>query len=320
MRNEKGQPKDIFHFINNVNTQEVNKKALESLIKAGAFDDINENRAQLLASYESLLESAQNSVRKNIEGQISLFQSSEDHLEDLNLKIELPDVSNFSREKLVAMEKEMLGVYITGHPLKGYEEKIKSISGIVTSDELSNIDEGSRIFDGMHASMAGIISSKKTLVTKSSKIMAFIDMEDLYGSVEVVVFPNIYEKYLQLLKEDAIVVIKGSINFKEDEMPKLIAEHISGSDSLDLLGNPETSREMSVKLRIPSEFDEEDSLNKIKEIVLEHKGKIPVIIYFEESGKKLKTSRELWADPNEVFKMKMYSVLGKRNVKIDGGL
>ena len=317
MRNEKGQPQDIFHFINNINTHEVNKRALESLIKAGAFDDINENRAQLLASYESLLESAQNSVRKNIQGQISLFQSAEDGLEDYGLKIELPDVQNFAAEKLVAMEKEMLGVYITGHPLKGYEEKIQQISGLVTSDELLNIDESSRIFDGMQATMVGVISSKKTLVTKSNKMMAFLNMEDLYGNVEAVVFPNIYERCVQLLREDAIVVIKGSINFKEDEMPKLIVNHISGLDALDLLDSREASRERSVKLKVPYETDEAEALEKIKEIVLEHKGEVPVIIYFEESGKKLKTSQELWVEPNEAFRMRMVALLGKRNVKIE---
>ena len=315
MRNEKGRPKDIFQFIDNINIHDVNKKAFESLIKAGAFDDVNENRAQLLASYEGLLESAQNNSRKNIVGQISLFQASDEAFSGENLRTALPDVANFTREKLVTMEKEMLGVYITGHPLKGYEEKIEKLPGLVTSDELAHIDENSRITDGMNATMAGIISAKKTLVTKSKKMMAFVDIEDLYGAVEVIVFPNIYERYLQLIREDAIVVVRGSINFKEDEAPKLIAENIMGADSFDLLCESGNDRFAQVKIRIPDELSEADAFSKIKEAILEHKGDTPVIIYFAD-GRRLKTSRGLLVDPDDAFRLKMESLVGEKNVKI----
>ena len=128
MRNNKGKPKDMFQFTNNINISDINKKAVESLIMAGAFYDINDNAAQLLASYENLLESAQNNLKKNIEGQMSLFQSSGGELDDSNFNFKLPDIKNFQPERLIAMEKEMLGVYITGHPLNAYEEKIRNIS------------------------------------------------------------------------------------------------------------------------------------------------------------------------------------------------
>ncbi|MCL1983573.1 MAG: DNA polymerase III subunit alpha [Clostridiales bacterium] len=314
-REEKGLPKDIFQFIDNIEIHEINKKALESLIKAGALDDVNENRAQLLASFEGLLESAQNSARRNIEGQMSLFQPSDGELGYASVKAALPDVANFSQEKRIAMEKEMLGVYISGHPLKGYEEKIGSISGLVTSDELSSLDEGGRVFDGMQAVMAGIISSKKTLLTKNGKMMAFLDLEDLYGNVEVIVFPNIYERYLQLLHEDAIVIVKGSISFKEDELPKLIADHVTSSDALDALSGGE-KQAAPVKIKVPRELDEEGALKKIREAALEHRGDTPIIIYFEKNGKKLKASKELWVDPSGAFRQKMESLLGGENVKV----
>ena len=345
LREKNGKPKDIFQFINNVNIQEVNKKTLESLIKAGAFDDMNPNRAQLMASYEGLLESAQNSARKNIEGQFSLFQDADSGTSEYNLSVELPDVANFSEEQLVRMEKETLGVYITGHPLTGYAEKFKNISGLVTSDELSHIDEGSRIKDGMSATMAGIISTEKTLITKSKTMMAFVDLEDLYGSVEVIVFPKIYEKFANLLQTDAIIVVKGNINFKEDEASKLIAEHISSVDVLDIItdkndssmasdnGNDlanENGRNTSVslekqskqesdsiaKLRVPDGLDEEQTLENIKEVLLSHKGNTPVIIYFEESGKKLKTSEQMWVEPSEGFVRDMEELLGSENIKL----
>ena len=317
LREQYGKPKDIFQFINNVNIQEVNKKTLESLIKAGAFDDMNSNRAQLMASYESLLESAQNSARKNIEGQFSLFQDGDSEHCDLNLEVCLPDVANFSEEQLVRMEKEMLGVYITGHPLTGYAEKFKKIPGLVTSDELLNVDEGSRINDGMSATMAGIISTKKTLVTKSKTMMAFVDIEDLYGSVEIIVFPKIYEKFSHLIQEDNIIVVKGNINFKEDEAPKLIAENISGVETLDLIVDAESKDESKlVKLRVPDGFDEDQTLENIKEVLQSYKGNTPVIIFFKESGKKLKTSEQMWVEPSEEFVRDIKELLGEENVKV----
>jgi DNA polymerase-3 subunit alpha len=318
LRNEMGKPKDIFQFINNINIQEVNKKTLESLIKAGAFDDINKNRAQLLASYENLLESAQNSARKNIEGQISLFQESGDDAFEFNLTAELPDVINFSEEKLVGMEKEMLGVYITGHPLRSYADKFKNISGLVTSDELMHIGEDSRISDGMSATMAGIIASKKMHITKSNTRMAFVDMEDLYGNVEVIVFPKIYEKFADLLREDQIVVVKGNLNFKEDEAPKLMAEHISSGELLDLVGGNKKAYDKMVKLRVPDGFNEEETLENIKEVLLNYSGNAPVIIYFEESGKKLKAPEQMQVEPGEDFMLDMISLLGQDNVKLEG--
>ena len=147
--------------------------------------------------------------------------------------------------------------------------------------------------------------------------MAFIDMEDLYGNVEVIVFPNIYERYLHMLNEDAIVVIKGSVNFKEDEAPKLIAEYIFGTESLDLLESGAGHEKGQVKIRVPDGFDEEDILEKIKEIIMEHKGGVPVVIYLNENGKKLKTARELWVDPDDGFKLKVETLIGKENIKIE---
>ena len=316
MRNEKGRPANIFAFIDNIDIHEINKKALESLIKAGAFDDINSNRAKLLAVYESLLESAQNSIRKNVAGQMSLFQSAEEAFEGYSHQAALPDVADFSLEKRVALEKEMIGVYITGHPLKGYEEKIGRLPSLVTSDEFLNIGEDSRIFDGMKATMAGVISSKKTLITKSKKMMAFLDMEDLYGNVEVIVFPNIYERYLHLLKEDAIVAIKGNINFKEEEAPKLIAEIIFPAESLDLLADNGNLDKRTVTIKISDAHDEKGTLEKIRKIILEHKGDAPVIVCNTDSGKKLKTSKELWVAPNDEFVSQIEALVGKGNIEV----
>lgn len=299
MRNEKGIPSDVFQFINNIDIQEVNKKAFESLIKAGAFDCINENRAQLMAVYEKLIESAQNNSKKNIEGQMSLFQINKEEMSAPGATAVLPDVSNFSKETIIALEKEMLGVYITGHPLKDYEETLNKLVS-VTSEELTHIETNEHIVDGMKATMGGIISGRKLLVTKSNKQMAFLDVEDLYGVVEVIIFPKIYERYMEILKEDNVILIKGTINFKEDEQPKLMADRIINLKESD---NKLTAK--LVKITIPKDLDEIESLKKIRSIIELHKGETPVVIKIDSSNKKLKTSSDLWVNPNEMLKIKL---------------
>ncbi|MDD4583194.1 MAG: DNA polymerase III subunit alpha, partial [Eubacteriales bacterium] len=184
-------PQDIFEFINNINIQEINKKAIESLIKAGALDTLNPNRAQHMAVYENLIESAQSDSRKTVAGQLSLFHENIEVMRASSCGVNFPDVTNFSKKLLIAMEKEMLGVYITGHPLEDYADKIKRIE-TVTAEELIHGEENNGIRDGMNVTVAGIISARKTLITKKNNMMAFLQLEDLYGSIEVIVFPNIY--------------------------------------------------------------------------------------------------------------------------------
>jgi len=308
-REEKGLPKDIFQFINNIDIHEINKKAVESLIKAGAFDCLNENRAKHLSVYEGLIESAQNNSRKNIEGQISLFQMNADSMHSSGMAGQLPDVANFSKDLLMVMEKEMLGVYITGHPLSDYAEKIEKVSTI-TSEDLAHAEENGDIQDGMSVTMAGMISTKKTLITKKNKMMAFVQLEDLYGITEVVVFPNVYEAALGLLKNDAVIAVRGSVNFKEDEAPKLLADKIF--DINDFSAGPASG---IVKITIPEEFDEAQSLSKIKQIIMEHKGDTPVIITAVASNKKYKTKSDLWVNPSDRFMQKLSDFIGKENIQ-----
>lgn len=309
-RKEKGYPKDIFQFVSNINIHEINKKAMESLIKAGAFDCLNENRAQYLAVYESLLESAQSNSRKNIEGQMSLFQLNSEEMEVESVAGKLPDITNFSQDILITMEKEMLGVYLTGHPLKNYEEQIQKLA-TVTAEDLAHVETNENLIDGMKVTVAGIVSSKKMLTTKNNRQMAFLDIEDLYGSIEILIFPNIYEKYLHLLKEEGILVIKGSVNFKEDEAPKIIADKI-----IDLQSLNEKPVETLVKIKIPSAMEESDTLAELRRLILLHKGDSPVMIYVENSGKKLKTDKNLWVNNSPEFLEQVSGLVGKENVKL----
>lgn len=308
-REEKGLPKDIFQFINNVDIHEINKKAVESLIKAGALDCLNENRARHLAVFEGLIESAQNNSRKNIEGQLSLFQMNADSMHNSGMTAQLPDVANFSKDLLMAMEKEMLGVYITGHPLSDYAEKIEKIS-TVTSEDIAHAEADDGVQDGMAVTMAGMISSKKTLITKKNKMMAFIQLEDLYGTTEVIVFPNVYEAALGLLKNDKVVAIRGTVNFKEDEEPKLLADRIF--DINDFEGGTVSGM---IKITVPKELDEARFFSQFKTIIREHRGDTPVIIKFAATGKKLKTNTDLWVNPDGRFIQQLSDLIGKENIQ-----
>ena len=332
-REEKGRPKDIFQFVENLDIHRINKKAMESLIKAGALDCLNENRAAHLSIYESLLESAQSDARHNIEGQISLFQLNAETMEESKSMNRLPDVRNFDKETLITQEKEMLGVYITEHPLKEYADQIGRLVTVNTQDLADVLDheeqgeEHSFVRDGMQAVMAGIVTSKKTLITKSNKMMAFLDMEDLYGTVEVVVFPNVYEKFSGLIAEDAIISIAGSINFKEGELPKLLAERIVDlkelrKETAAAEGQAESGRPVDaaarrpegiVKIKLPHEHGG-DIMERIKAVMMQHRGNYQAILYLPGGGS-FRTEDALWVNPDADFRKAMISIVGEQNYK-----
>lgn len=248
-RTEKGEPKDIFSFINNLEISQINKKAVESLIKAGACDCLSDNRAAMLAIYESLVESAQNTAKKNIEGQMSLFDLAGESMQPEMTGGRLPDVAPFDKRIELEMEKEMLGVYLTDHPLNNYKEKMEQISTL-TADDIAHLaagetglqeggdeaasalersfarDQSNELHDGMRCIMSGMVAGKKTLITKNNKMMAFLDLEDLFGLTEVVVFPNVYERCLDAIHEGSVVAIRGTLNFKEEEAPKILADDV----------------------------------------------------------------------------------------------
>lgn len=315
-RETKGLPKDIFQFIENIDIHKINKKAMESLIKAGAFDCINENRAAHMGIYESLIESAQSNAKNNIEGQISLFQINSDVMEENQTVKQLPDVKNFDKDMLIAQEKEMLGVYITDHPLNEYKDKIEK-SVTVTAQDLAdalddeeNGENHSFVTDGMHAVMAGIITAKKTLLTKNNKMMAFVDMEDLYGTVEVVVFPNVYQKFSNMVEEDMIISISGTINFKEGELPKLLAEKIV---NLREISDASNEPEGLVKIKLPA-GNTSDLLERIKQVMMEHRGTYQAIVYMPTGGS-FRTEQNLWVDPGIDFRKAITDIVGEENYK-----
>ena len=338
-RETKGIPSDIFRFIENLDVHKINKKAIESLIKAGALDCFDPNRAAHIGIYESLIESAQSSAKKNIEGQLSLFQLAADTMEESNVVNRLPAVKNFEKSVLLAQEKEMLGVYLTDHPLREFEEQIAKMT-TVTAQDLADVmdseENGSQhsfVRDGMQAVMAGIITGKKTLITKNNKMMAFLNIEDLYGAVEIVVFPNIYDRYSSILQEDAIISVTGSINFKEGEMPKLLAENIvdlrelkdaipedAAKDMPEKFGSGRLSAKAArqpqglIKIKLPQGVDKDEILEQIRQVMRSHPGECQTIIYLPEGGS-FRTDESLWVVPDRDFQQKITDLVGTENYK-----
>ena len=338
-RENKGIPSDIFRFIENLDVHKINKKAIESLIKAGALDCFDPNRAAHIGIYESLIESAQSSAKKNIEGQLSLFQLAADTMEESNVVNRLPAVKNFEKSVLLAQEKEMLGVYLTDHPLREFEEQIAKMT-TVTAQDLADVmdseENGSQhsfVRDGMQAVMAGIITGKKTLITKNNKMMAFLNIEDLYGAVEIVVFPNIYDRYSSTLQEDAIISVTGSINFKEGEMPKLLAENIvdlrelkeaipedAAKDMPEKFGSSRFSAKAArqpqglIKIKLPQGVDKDEILEQIRQVMRSHPGECQAIIYLPEGGS-FRTDESLWVVPDRDFQQKITDLVGTENYK-----
>lgn len=312
-RREKGPAEDIFQFVSNQKISDINKKTIESLIKAGAFDSMNPNRAAHLAVYESLIDSAHKESRNNIEGQISLFDTGADIMASESVKPAMPDVKPFSDLVTGAMEKEMLGTYITCHPLSSHKDKLQKVTSVnseILSQAVEELQEkgATDLKDESIQIIGGIITGKKTLITKNKKMMCFADIEDLYGLIEVVFFPNVYERYQQLIQEDRIVIVKGRLNFREDEQPKILASEVTAVE--------EYGMRKLVKIRIPESIDEKTAFEDIRRILASSGGDADVIIY-DHSGKGFRAGKSLRVSVTDELLGEVENIVGKENVRVD---
>ena len=248
-RERNGEYKSFTDFCERMEGESVNKKCIESLIKAGAFDSFAETRSTLMASFEDILDTINGSSKKNIQGQVSMFDMTENTKNDAQennmekLKYKYTTLKEYTDQELLSMEKEMLGIYISGHPLEKYREQIEKQANINTlqirdAKEISEL-EGDNINpenlsnkvqilkDGQFVKYAGIITSVKKKYTKNNKIMAFVTIEDLYGSCEIIVFENCYMKCSNELIDENIVLVEGRLSIREDEETKIVAREIT---------------------------------------------------------------------------------------------
>lgn len=234
-REENGQFKDFGDFCERMQNESVNKKCIESLIKSGAMDEFNQTRATLLASFEDIVDLANSSKKNGYKDQISMFdmemESSKDEKNLDEIKYNYTVMNEFSDKELLSMEKEMLGLYITGHPLESLRAEIEHQTNINTFKMKESMEseevEKSEFKDGQVVKIAGIVSSIKKKYTKTNKIMAFVTIEDLYGSCEIIVFENSYLSAQDLLIEDSVILVEGRLSIREDEETKIVANKIS---------------------------------------------------------------------------------------------
>lgn len=234
---------NLYDFIKSIEPSELNKKAIECLIKAGAMDEFTQNRAALLAISDDAVGAAQSSARRISKDQISLFQLDSDIMEDVKTAPELPNIQNFDKAHLLSMEKEMMGVYLSGHPLDKYrdliDENITANTAEIFDSNLSGDGENesefieerasgsNRFNDGDTVIMAGMVGDLRRMITKSNQEMARLTIEDYYGVITAIVFPRDYAKAKYVLENDAIVAIKGTLSFKEDSDPEILVNRVT---------------------------------------------------------------------------------------------
>jgi len=232
-REKNGDFKSFTDFCERIKNDSVNKKCIESLIKAGTFDEFGETRSTLLASFENIIDTIQSEERKNFKGQVSMFDLDEMNLQDREeLKYTFIELKEFDDKELLSMEKEMLGIYLSGHPLEKLREQIFKISNIDTlkmkeiQEELNVEGNSSKYRDGQEVKYAGIIVNIKKKYTKSNKLMAFATIEDLYGQAEVIIFENSYQASANILVPESIVLVEGRLSIREDDGVKIVARNI----------------------------------------------------------------------------------------------
>jgi len=232
-RKKNGPYLSFTDFCERIQEEAVNKKCIESLIKSGAFDCFGQTRSTLLASFETIIDTIQDSARKNFKGQVSMFDlDSMDSEDKEELKYTFTELKEFEDRELLSMEKEMLGIYISGHPLAKIREQIIKSTNIDTmkmmelKEEVDSTGNTINYKDGQIVKYAGIISSIKKKYTKNNKLMAFATIEDLYGVAEIIVFENAYQGAANLLVTDNIVLVEGRLSIREDEEVKIVAREI----------------------------------------------------------------------------------------------
>ncbi|MCQ2547507.1 MAG: DNA polymerase III subunit alpha [Clostridia bacterium] len=308
VREKNGKFTDFFKFVNSLDVSKVNKKALEALIKAGAIDSIHENRAALLQIYDRLLESAQKEAKTNIAGQVSLFSLEQDDNNDFgldNIGLKIPDIENFDKDLALAMEKEYTGVYLTDHPLNKYKEALKlcNIDAAVLQEIAEdNKDIINKYKDGQRVSIGGLVTSVKTIITKKQQMMAFVTIEDLLGEVEIILFPETYGKYKELIAEDSPIFVNGTLNYKEDEAPKILVSSVAHLNDA-----------VPVKLRLSKDMDQQNALKEIEKIISQNPGKRKVVIFLA-NGKALAGGDNMLID-FMLAEHDLVQLLGRENVK-----
>lgn len=323
-RKEKGRFTSLEDLIDKIDLSAVNKRAIESLIKAGALDEFKVFRSRLLAVFEKVMDGASNERKRNIDGQMSLFSLAEDAI-DIP-KIVFPNIKEFDKRHILLMEKEMTGLYLSGHPLDEYKQSLKlqtstTIETIEKSYEIfleninaeleeSMISEEPVINDNDTVIIGGILTEVNQKVTRNNTMMAFLKLEDLTGTIEVIVFPKALDRLRHIIKEDTLVKLKGRVSIKEDELPKVICENIEGLEKVN--GN-------KLYIRVKDRVAIREANNDIKKIIGDCVGNIPIYLFDAEKRQNYRLSKDKWINEDDEVIENLKSHFGEENVKLIEG-
>ena len=328
-RGKTGPFKSFYDFCNKVDISSVNKRAAESLIKAGAFDKFNVFRSQMLAVYEKIMDGISAQKKKNIEGQLSLFSAMGEEEESM-ITIKYPNIKEFEKKYKLSMEKEMIGLYLSGHPLEDYERSLKmqtsiSISKILKdyTETFEEIELGSEegvatiardilesndlVKDGQRVKVGGIISELTRKITRNNAFMAFIRLEDLTGTIEGLVFPKSYERIGPMLNVDDMVVIEGRVMIREEEPPKIVCENIVPLEKID-------SSKVYIKVKNVDTIKEIKP--SLKALVSKYEGSTSVILFAEKERKAFKVPKDMWVNLESQVIDVLRDAFGEDNVKV----
>ena len=305
-REANGKYTTLSDFLSRVAGREVNKRAVENLIKAGACDGLDGNRQQMLLVYNTLIDNLNQEKKNSLAGQMSLFDLVSEE-EKKAYEVRFPNVEEYSKEIKLGFEKEVLGIYLSGHPLEEYEEKWrKNISAVAADFMLDEETNAVKIKDNQSVVIGGIITEKTIKYTKQNKAMAFITVEDLFGTVEVIIFPRDYEKYSRYLNEDEKVFIAGHANVEEDKNGKLICEKIYSFD--------DTKRELWIQFATKEAFEEKEK--ELYSLLYGSDGNDEIVIYIASprAMKRLGQNHNVHINPELISNLTDF--LGEKNVKI----
>ncbi|HAL63174.1 MAG TPA: DNA polymerase III subunit alpha, partial [Clostridiales bacterium] len=323
-RKRNGKFTSFSDFVRRMLEKDMNKRAVEGLIKCGAFDSLGAKRSQLLSVYESVIESETQSKKANISGQMTLFA---DEAVTQDTETALPDISECPKSELLALEKESCGMYFSGHPMEDYEDKVKNLTDITTykimssveKDEFGNIKEISGgVKDGHTVKICGIIAARKNKITKNNTQMAFLRLEDLFGTIEVIVFPKILQQYSGIMTEGKAVLIEGRVSIREDEEPKILCETAALLDEIKTQDH--NNQEFYVKDRrtlfIRMGTYDETVLKTAAKLLKLHSGETPVCFFISDSKKRIYVPESCYIDEKSGIINDISAIFGENNVKM----
>jgi DNA polymerase-3 subunit alpha len=305
-REQNGMFHDMEDFIDRMSNKEVNKRTLENFIKSGALDTLAGTRKQKLLIAPELLDQRTKERKNTMEGQMTLFDIAGEE-EKTRFQITFPEVGEFLKEDILAFEKETLGIYLSGHPMEAYEETWRNNITAVTNDFIVDEEVGAaKVSDGSYVTIGGMITSKTVKTTRNNKMMAFITVEDLLGSVEVIVFPKDYESKREFFVEESIVFIQGRVSIGDDPVGKLVCERVT----------PFSVLPKELWLKFPDKEAYVGIERELLESLKDSEGNDSVIIYLEKERAKKVLPSNRNVNANEELLRHLVGKLGEKNVKV----